>query len=57
MSKGIPSGVPPADGGDGGEAGAGACANACELIATAAHAANTKEIIERMIFSLLKFCF
>jgi hypothetical protein len=44
--------VPPADGGAGGlAAGAGACAIACEEIATAANAANAKVIVERMIYS------
>jgi hypothetical protein len=34
-------------------AGAGACASACELIVTTANAATAKEIIERIILSLL----
>jgi hypothetical protein len=56
MSNGIASGVPPADGGAGGVAGAGAgvCANAAELMTAIAQAASVIETIERIGFSRLK---
>src|SRR5882724_12765869 len=57
MSNGIASGVPPADGGAGGVAGAGACAKVDELMTAMAHAARVIETIGRMGFSDLSFTF
>jgi hypothetical protein len=51
MSNGIASGVPPAEGGAGGVAGAGVCAKAGELSTAIAQAASVIETIERMVFS------
>src|SRR5579859_6886525 len=59
MSNGIFSGSPPAAGGAGGVAGAGAgvgdCAKASEPIAARAQAATVIEIIERIEISQFKF--
>jgi hypothetical protein len=57
MSNGIALGVPPADGGAGGVAGAGAWANADELMIATAQAARVIETIGRMGFSDLSFTF
>jgi hypothetical protein len=59
MSNGIASGDPPAVGGAGGVAGAGACASADELKAAMAPAASVIDMIERMLSSglTLVFCF
>src|ERR1035437_4140164 len=57
ISNGIASGVPPADGGDAGVAGAGACASVGELINAMAQAASVIETIERIVSSRLKFIF
>src|SRR5215475_11401163 len=65
MSKGIASGVPPADGCAGGAAaGVGDCANAARPVSTTAHAARPRErqreMVDRMVVlpfvSLLSFC-
>src|SRR5450631_4538221 len=55
ISNGMASGVPPADGGAGGVAGAGVCARACELNAASTQVASVIETIERILSSGLKF--
>jgi biotin carboxylase len=57
MSNGIASGVPPADGGAGGVAGAGVCARADELKAAMAQAASVIDTIERIVSSRVMFVF
>src|SRR5450756_2494925 len=55
MSNGIASGVPPADGGAGGVAGAVVCARVGELSTAMAQAARVIETIERITSSRLVF--
>src|SRR5476651_1916531 len=54
MSNGIASGVPPAEGGAGGVAGAGVCASADEPSAATAKAASVIETIERITILLVE---
>jgi hypothetical protein len=57
MSNGIASGVPPADGGAGGEAGGVVCEYDGELMTAMTQAATASEATERTISSRLKFLF